>query len=60
MDDYNIFIATTTKMSFYIVTGLTEVRRMTRITMMVRVTGMTRVTRVSRMTGMTGVTRVSS
>ena len=32
------FIATTTKMSFYIVTGLTEVSRMTRMTGKTRIT----------------------
>ena len=36
--DDNIFIATTTKMSFYIMTGLTEVSRMTRMTGKTRIT----------------------
>ena len=36
--DHNIFIATTTKMSFYIMTGLTEESRMTRMTGKTRIT----------------------
>ena len=40
--DHNIFIATTTKMSFYIMTGSTEVSRMTRMT------GKTRMIRITK------------